>query len=40
MHPKEISILEYSYELPADRIAAYPLDERDESRLLIYRTER
>lgn len=37
MHPKDISILDYSYELPDERIAKYPLAERDSSRLLIYK---
>ena len=37
MHPKNISIADYSYDLPADSIAYYPLAERDASRLLIYR---
>jgi S-adenosylmethionine:tRNA ribosyltransferase-isomerase len=36
MHPKEISIADYSYHLPDDLIAHYPLAERDASRLLIY----
>lgn len=36
MHPKDISILDYTYPLPADRIAAFPLPERDDSKLLIY----
>jgi S-adenosylmethionine:tRNA ribosyltransferase-isomerase len=31
-----IDINEFSYELPPDRIAAYPLAERDQSRLLHY----
>lgn len=38
-HPKNISILSYSYSLPADRIALHPLDERDASRLLICKDE-
>ncbi len=36
MHPKNISIADYSYELPDESIARYPLEERDASRLLIY----
>ena len=36
MHPKEISIADYSYHLPDELIAHYPLTERDASRLLIY----
>ncbi len=37
MHPKQIGISDYTYDLPPDRIAAYPLPTRDESRLLIYK---
>ena len=36
MHPKNISIADYSYHLPDEFIAHYPLAERDASRLLIY----
>ncbi len=35
-HPKELSILDYTYPLPEERIAAFPLPERDASKLLIY----
>jgi S-adenosylmethionine:tRNA ribosyltransferase-isomerase len=35
-HPKELSILDYTYPLADDRIAAFPLAERDASKLLIY----
>ena len=35
-HPKELSILDYTYPLPEARIAAFPLAERDASKLLIY----
>ncbi len=34
---KQIRIGEYNYELPEDRIAKYPLPDRDHSRLLVYR---
>ena len=34
---KEILIKDYWYELPPDRIALYPLSERDQSRLLVYK---
>jgi S-adenosylmethionine:tRNA ribosyltransferase-isomerase len=34
--PRNIQIADYKYELPDDRIAKYPLEERDASRLLIY----
>jgi S-adenosylmethionine:tRNA ribosyltransferase-isomerase len=37
MHPKNISSEDFSYILPNDRIAKYPLAERDQSKLLIYR---
>jgi S-adenosylmethionine:tRNA ribosyltransferase-isomerase len=40
MDPKNISIEDFSYELPDDRIARYPLDERDSSRLLVFRDGR
>lgn len=35
--PKHIEIKEYNYELPDERIAKYPLAERDASKLLVYR---
>lgn len=35
--PKKISILDYTYDLPADRIALHPLAERDASKLLVYK---
>jgi S-adenosylmethionine:tRNA ribosyltransferase-isomerase len=37
MHPKDISIKDYTYSLPDERIANFPLPERDASKLLIYK---
>lgn len=36
MNPADISILDYTYDLPEDRIALHPLQQRDGSKLLIY----
>lgn len=36
MKPSEISIFDYSYDLPDDRIALHPLEQRDASKLLSY----
>jgi S-adenosylmethionine:tRNA ribosyltransferase-isomerase len=36
MHPKHLRIEDFSYSLPEEKIAQYPLPERDASRLLIY----
>ncbi|WP_317898604.1 S-adenosylmethionine:tRNA ribosyltransferase-isomerase [Aurantibacillus circumpalustris] len=36
-HPKDISILDFTYDLPNEKIAVYPLKNRDESKLLVYR---
>lgn len=35
-NPKDIAIAEYDYPLPDERIAKFPLAERDQSKLLIY----
>src|ERR1051326_1272354 len=37
MHPRDLSIKDFTYSLPENRIAHYPLAERDASRLLIYK---
>jgi S-adenosylmethionine:tRNA ribosyltransferase-isomerase len=39
MNPKELSITNYTYDLPKERIAEYPLLERDQSRLLIWKED-
>ena len=35
INPKEISISEYDYELPDERIARHPLEQRDKCKLLV-----
>ena len=37
METKQIHITDYNYELPDERIAKFPLKERDHSKLLVYR---
>ena len=39
MHPSQLQIKDFSYQLPNDRIAKYPLAERDMSKLLIYENQ-
>lgn len=36
MHPAQLQIKDFTYQLPDERIARYPLAERDQSKLLIY----
>ena len=38
--PKKIKIEDYSYDLPQGRIAKFPLDQRDHSKLLVYRNKK
>ncbi len=35
--PKQLNILDFSYDLPDEKIAKFPLDKRDESKLLVYK---
>lgn len=37
IHPKELSIANFSYDLPDERIAKYPKADRSSSKLLLYR---
>ncbi len=37
MHPRELRIEAFTYELPAERIAQRPLAERDQAKLLVFR---
>lgn len=39
MHPKDLSIVDFTYTLPEEKIATYPLSQRDNSKLLIYQQE-
>lgn len=38
--PRRLSIADFTYELPAERIAIHPLADRDASKLLLYRNNR
>ena len=35
-HPSNLHIEDFNYELPNEKIAKYPLEQRDQSKLLIY----
>lgn len=37
MHPKNIAIANYTYILPDEKIAAFPLANRDASKLMVYK---
>src|SRR6478609_9259103 len=36
-HPKDLKIADFQYNLPDERIAKFPLEQRDQSKLLFYR---
>ncbi len=38
MHPRYLTIQDFTYDLPESRIAQHPLSRRDDSKLLIYRS--
>lgn len=37
MHPKYLSIKDFTYQLPDEKIAFHPLENRDDARLLIFK---
>lgn len=37
LDPRQIHIKDFTYDLPDERVAKYPLDERDTSQLLVYK---
>lgn len=39
MHPKRLIINNFTYKLPPEKIAVYPLAERDAGKLLVYQNE-
>ena len=39
MHPRHISINDFTYHLPNEKIALHPLEKRDQSKLLIYKKD-
>ena len=39
MHPAHLKIKDFTYALPEDKIAKFPLTERDASKLLIFKNE-
>lgn len=38
MHPRHLTIQDFTYDLPENRIAQHPLSKRDDSKLLIYKS--
>src|ERR1700712_3359010 len=37
MHPKNLKIADFTYNLPDEKIATEPLTKRDDSKLLLYK---
>ncbi len=37
IHPKQLSIKDFTYHLPEEKIAKFPLAKRDESKLLVFK---
>lgn len=39
MHPKDLSIHDFNYTLPDEKIARFPLEKRDSSKLLVFKND-
>ncbi|MGN7785116.1 S-adenosylmethionine:tRNA ribosyltransferase-isomerase [Niabella sp. 22666] len=39
MHPKHLSIKDFTYNLPEEKIAFHPLNNRDDARLLVFKDQ-
>lgn len=37
LHPKDLNISDFTYQLPEEKIAFFPLEQRDLSKLLVYK---
>jgi S-adenosylmethionine:tRNA ribosyltransferase-isomerase len=37
MHPRELQIEAFHYTLPEEKVARYPLEKRDQSKLLVWK---
>ena len=38
IHPKQLSINDFTYYLPEEKIAKFPLTKRDDSKLLVFKS--
>ncbi|WP_262919086.1 S-adenosylmethionine:tRNA ribosyltransferase-isomerase [Niabella hibiscisoli] len=39
MHPRHLSIKDFTYHLPDEKIAFHPLENRDDARLLVFKDQ-
>ncbi|MDP9041650.1 MAG: S-adenosylmethionine:tRNA ribosyltransferase-isomerase, partial [Bacteroidota bacterium] len=38
--PKDLSVTDFTYDLPDEKIARYPLKQREESKILVWKAGR